>query len=62
MGSEWQIYARLLMCHWVTALVMLAILVAIKGTGVLPKSESFPDYYDTSLPSVPGQIAIDWTI
>ena len=39
MGSEWQIYARLLLCHWITAFIMLAILVAIKGTGVLPGSE-----------------------
>ena len=61
-GSEWQVYAKLLICHWVTALVMLALLVGIKITGVLPGPEQFAAAYDTSLPTVVGQIAIDWTI
>ena len=62
LGSEWQGYARLLASLWVTAAVALAALIGVKAAGILPGSEAFAADYDLSLPAVPGQIAIDWTL
>ena len=62
LGSGWQGYARLLVCHWVTFVAMLGLLIGIKVTGLLPGSEAFAADYDTSRPTVVGQIAVDWTL
>ena len=62
LGSDWQVYGRLLICHWVTVVVMVALVIVIKVTGILPGPEKFAADYDTSLPSMIGQIAFDWTL
>ena len=51
-----------MVCHWVTVVLMVAAVIAIKVFGILPDKENFDGYYDFTLPAMVGQIAFDWTM